>query len=127
MPMNLQQMNVARARAAAIRPVCGAPARQGLLALYPKLLLTTAEAYHEALNNKADNDAGQQIDAGREPYLVSDEALLMNMEPFIPVFDVLTERQRVGTGRRFGHADFIVLDLPAGPCLVPADALLAWH
>jgi hypothetical protein len=117
MSLSFQQLNAARARAAAIRPVRGELGRQGLLALYPKLRLTTAEAYHEALSDQADNEAGQQIDAGREPYL----------EPFIPVFDVLAERQRVGTGRRFGHADFIALDLPAGPCLVPADALLAWR
>lgn len=127
MSLSFQQLNAARARAAAIRPVRGELGRQGLLALYPKLRLTTAEAYHEALSDQADNEAGQQIDAGREPYLVSDEALLMNLDPFIPVFDVLAERQRVGTGRRFGHADFIALDLPAGPCLVPADALLAWR
>lgn len=127
MSMNLQQINEARSRTAAIRPVCGESAKAALLSIYPKLRLTTAAAYYEAVSDCANNDAGEFIDAGREPYLVSDEALLMQVEPFIPVYDVLAEKQRVGTGRRCGHTDFIGLDLHGGLCLVPADVLLAWR
>ncbi len=126
MPMTLLQIKEARSRTATIRPVRGDGARSALLSLYPKLRLTTVAAYYRALVDLADNDAGAFLDDEREPFLVSDDALLMNTEPFIPVYDVLGDKQRCGTGRR-GGTELVGLELHAGLCLVPTDALLAWR
>lgn len=125
MRVNFLQMDVARARAVAIRPVCSAQGQQALLSLYPKLRLTTARIYHATLSGDLDNDASMYLDEGCEPYLVSDEALLQGLCPFIPVYDVLAEPQAVGTGRR--REECIGLDLLSGLCLVPGDALVAWR
>ena len=59
---------------------------------YAKNYSTVAE-YREAQLPSAlvDNNATKHIDAGKEPYLISSDAIELGVHPFITVYDVATE------------------------------------
>jgi hypothetical protein len=50
---------------------------------------STVAEYHEAgIHPSTDNAASQNINAGREPYLISLDAVEFGVHPFIAVYDV---------------------------------------
>jgi hypothetical protein len=71
------------------------------------------------------NAVAEATALGMRPYLISDEALLINIDPFVPVFSVGVEPVRIP--RKWQDPDeFLPVMAPAGFLLVPLTALLAW-
>jgi hypothetical protein len=58
---------------------------------YARHYSTLAE-YYEAADEGMDNAAREQIDAGREPYLIDEDAADMGIYPLITVDDVLEKQ-----------------------------------
>ena len=83
---------------------------------YAKHYSTVAE-YHSAQDAHIDNKASEQNNAGRNPYLISREAVEMGVHPFITIYDVARERQDglvgIATSRR--------------TYFLEPDTLLAWR
>lgn len=81
---------------------------------------STVEEYHDAMTRKSqrDNAAGKNMDAGREPYLVSMEAVEFDMHPFIEVHDVMIEKNDDG---------LIGIDTAGPTHYVGRHTLLAWR
>lgn len=125
MQMPAEWIGAACRRADAIRPVVGSPETSPLRQTYPKLRLSTARTYFDALQARCNNDASDHIDAGLEPCLVSDEALTMGLHPFIEVYDVAVSMQLVDLGDVV--VEMVCLELSGGACLVRQDVLLAWR
>mgnify|MGYP001583415369 CR=1 FL=1 len=93
--------------------------------LYPYMAFTTTREYMEAPCLRHANAAAEATLLGMRPYLISDEALLLNVEPFVPVLSVGVEPVRIP--RKWRHPDeFLPVMAPAGSLLVPLTALLAW-
>ena len=93
--------------------------RESLLGKHPKLRLSTVREYFEALDAKADNEAGAQIEAGNEPYLVSHAAVDSGTYAFIPVHDIgMHAEDAMGN---------LALYLMRGRVVVSPDTLLAWR
>lgn len=83
-----------------------------------RLILTTVEQYQSACAGTR-NEAGRQIDMGKEPYLLSTDALDLGLgtHPFIPVWDVLQNTPA-------NHS--ITLLVVGRQEDVPRDTLVAW-
>lgn len=75
----------------------------------------------------SDNDAGRQIDEGREPYLVCGEALSQGMHALLPVWDIGVEKTKVATGKRFGSREYITVVTGRGDALLAPDTLILWR
>ena len=93
--------------------------------LYPYMAFTTTREYMDAPRLRHANSAAEATALGMRPYLISDEALLINIEPFVPVLSVGAEPVRIP--RKWQDPDeFLPIMAPAGSLLVPLTALLAW-
>lgn len=72
------------------------------------------------------NAAVEALQYGLRPYLISDEALLRNHDPFVRVSAVGVEPVKLL--RKWRAPDELVsLMLDSGPALVPPGTLLAWQ
>jgi hypothetical protein len=79
---------------------------------------STAEEYHDAAVNKQENAASKNIDAGREPYLISLEAVEFGMHPYVEVHDIAIKKNDDGQ---------IGLDTLNKTHYVGRHTLLAWR
>lgn len=83
---------------------------------------STVEEYHDAMTKRLfeNNAASEHIDAGREPYLISIEAVSFSMHPFIEIHDIMIAKD---DNRNIG------LDIPGhrDPVYVNGQTLLAWR
>lgn len=115
----LSRMNVARKVGADLGVLMVTDADKALLApSYGKLPITTLGDY------QSDNEkAGVLIDQGREPYLVSREALALDMNPFIAVWDVGSD---LVTTRRVPLKQAVLASTQRGDALLSLDALIVW-
>lgn len=116
-----QEKAKAIAKAESIQPMCGEPDSERLLRQYPKMRLSTAGDYYNALNDDDDNNpAVRHIEAGHEPYLISRESYDLGLEPFITVYTaVAIDMEPVGM--------HVYLDLHSGLIYVDANTLLMWN
>jgi hypothetical protein len=80
--------------------------------------ISTAEEYFEAGTNRADNRAGKNIDAGREPYLFNLELQSLDMHPFQSVWDCMVKKQGDSIGLELGGRE---------PVYVTPDTLIVWR
>ena len=78
---------------------------------------STVAEYHEAQDAHINNNASKQIIAGREPFLISRDAVELGVEPFITVYDVVQKRQNGLVGIVTSHHTYFL----------EPDTLLAWR
>lgn len=85
---------------------------------YAKNYSTAAELW-EAGNapHQVSNRASQQMDAGREPYLVSRDAVEMGVHPFITIHDVAVKRD----------GELVGIDTARSTKWVAPETLIAWR
>lgn len=121
--MTPDDIKAARVRAERFSAVTGDPDSSSVLAVLPKAKLSTAFEYCQASSPDSDNRAARLIDAGLEPYLVSDECLSLGIHPFVCVYDVLAKPIHIDGE----EGDFVGLDLPGGLVVVPGNTLVAWR
>lgn len=83
-----------------------------------KYRLSTVAEYHAAAVDHAKNPAGEQMDAGREPYLVNLEAaLVFGTHPYVEVHDVMIDRSGEDVG----------IEVLSGTKWLPPNTILAWQ
>lgn len=93
---------------------------------FPRMAFTTTREYMEAPTLQYLNAAADAVQAGLRPYLISDEALLVNADPFVPVISVGIEPVRLP--QKWRNPDELVpVMAPFGPLLVVPTTLLAWQ
>ena len=79
---------------------------------------STVEEYQAAgLDPRVENNASTHINAGREPYLVSRDAVEMGVYPFITVYDADIEKQ----------GDKVGITTAKNTYWLAPDTLLAWR
>jgi hypothetical protein len=83
-----------------------------------KYRVSTLEEYHAAQTSHESNRASEQIEAGREPSLVSLFGVEFGMHPYVEIYDVMIEKQ----------GNLIGLDIPGAREVVYLDpnTLLTW-
>ena len=79
---------------------------------------STVEEYHAAgTNPQVENNASKHINAGREPFLMSREAVEFGTHPYIPVHDADIERRGALVGITTARNTY----------WLEPDTLLAWR
>ena len=82
---------------------------------------STLGEWHKAVNSRlTHNVASEQIEYGREPYVVDVDADGFGMHPYIPCLDILIEK-------RGPDGDQIGVDFMNGTIPLPSDTLIFWR
>lgn len=113
----LAKINEARAKGAGFNAMKNTEDSKGYLHTQGYKLPTSSLDEYQAQSGEAIT----QINAGREPYLVDEEALKLGMHPLIEVWDVGIERQKVAKG------EMISVCTQRGDALLSPDTLLVWR
>ena len=84
---------------------------------YARHYSTLAEYQNAGDTTEEENNASMHINAGREPYLVSRDAVEMGVYPFITVYDADIEKQ----------GDKVGITTAKNTYWLAPDTLLAWR
>jgi hypothetical protein len=85
---------------------------------YAKNYSTVAEYHAAGIDPSLKNNASKHIEAGREPFLLSRDAVEMGVHPFIAVHDVDIKKQDDGK---------VGITTPKNTYWLEPDTIIAWR